>query len=458
MISRGIAIILVGLSGITAFAATDVITKITVTTPTQHIAKNAVSTALTVQTQNAVGEAEKVSETTDMSVISSSSSGEFSSNASTWKSVTTLVMSTNSANRTVYYKDSADGAHTLTFTAKGRTSGKEWTTTQIITVGTISDQGSQTATSTSDIAGETPTDVGSDSKNTSPISTHGSGQELSDMVAKDVLLKVSAGRKRMGHTGSPVFFDADWSFTGGRDGIRFVWSFGDGTSGDGERIFHAYAFPGEYVAIVNSYAGNYRAVSRTTVTIVDSRVSVTNSTDELIELYNAAEQEINLSGWTLRQGNRTYAIPIDTILLPKVYMRIARMITRLPNEGALSLDNPSSRPVMTFGVPQTDGRFTAVRETEPELEAIKQRLALIMADPPLIRELATSDNTRELAKAEEQDAKDVTRPTIINNVANVVFASASTTERAAVIGVSRPSSRFGNLSIVKWIRGLWGKY
>lgn len=436
-------------------AATDAITKVVVTTKAQQIAKNTASAVITLQTQNTNGEAEKVSETTDVGVTSSSSSGEFSSNATSWKAVGTLVMSTNSANRSVYYKDSAEGTHTLTFTVTGRTSGKKWVTTHIITVGIPSSgQNNNTATSTSSVSGGGEANGEStetENDHNSSISTHGSGEELSDKITKEVALKVSAGRKRAGHTGAPILFDADWSFTGGRDGIRFVWSFGDGTSEDGERVFHSYAFAGEYVVVVNAYAGNYSAVSRTGATIIDPQVIIRENTDYLIELHNNGAQEINLSGWSLRQGNRVYTIPLDTILLSKATIRILRLVTRLPNEGMLALNNPSSRPMVTVGQSFVS-RTILVSETETtELEEIKKRLALIMAVP----EADIKENALDIRQESLVVIKDSTQEAP-KGIVTVMLATASTTEMAAVAKSVSPS-RLSNLSIVKWMRRLWGR-
>lgn len=127
-----------GTSASRVFAVSENITQLNFTTAPQTIDANATSTVITIQTQNATSSLEKVSGTTTLNLTSTSATGEFSSNSTNWIAVATLTMSTNSANRSFYYRDTTAGTHTLTVTASVGGVAREWTpaTQAIVITGT----------------------------------------------------------------------------------------------------------------------------------------------------------------------------------------------------------------------------------------------------------------------------------------------------------------------------------
>ena len=105
--------------GVTAsevFAIDDsaIVTQIVFYTDEQTIDQDVVSSILTVQTQNSSSVPVKVSETTHLTLTSSSATGEFSSNATNWISVSELTMNSGTGNKNFYYRDSVGGVYTLT--------------------------------------------------------------------------------------------------------------------------------------------------------------------------------------------------------------------------------------------------------------------------------------------------------------------------------------------------------
>ncbi len=103
--------------------------------PPQTLQKNVISQPMIVQVQEeGTGQKIKAGETIDLTVTSSSKTGEFSSNDTSWKRDNTFVINKTFANRTFYYKDSTSGEYIITATMKGRESGKVWITTEPITI------------------------------------------------------------------------------------------------------------------------------------------------------------------------------------------------------------------------------------------------------------------------------------------------------------------------------------
>lgn len=119
--------------GSSVYASSANITQINFTNSPQTIDINTISAQLTTQTQNAEGELEQTDETNHLNLSSSSATGEFSSSSTNWNPINQLTMSTGSANRNFYYRDSTPGTHTLTVSAEGQS----WTsaTQEIIITG-----------------------------------------------------------------------------------------------------------------------------------------------------------------------------------------------------------------------------------------------------------------------------------------------------------------------------------
>src|SRR3989344_3516778 len=97
----------------TAVYANSHIVRFTFTTPPQDIAVGAVSEQITIEAQDVSGSAVN-GHTVCIHIVSSSPTGEFSTNAENWSAepVRTLVLtlSSNQYRRNLYYKDSTDGA------------------------------------------------------------------------------------------------------------------------------------------------------------------------------------------------------------------------------------------------------------------------------------------------------------------------------------------------------------
>jgi hypothetical protein len=317
--------------GSTVLAAVADIDHIVFTTEAQTILPDTISGIITIQTQNANGILETIDETADLSVSVTSPTGQFNSNSTTWNPATTFTMSKNTGNKNFYYKDSALGSFTINATLTTRTTGKSWSTSQIINISnTIEDIiATTTATSTGNI---TSTSTISIATTTNPvISTHYIQEELSSYV-EPTIFEISAGRNRLGYVGLPVNFTAKHKLSANlqNKNCNYVWTFGDGSSVEGEETEHIYKYIGDYNLVLNGECGELKSVSRAKVKIIETNLWLSVMTDGAIEIVNNGEYEINLYGWKLLSANQDYAFPLDTIIsggkkivFPKEYIKIA---------------------------------------------------------------------------------------------------------------------------------------
>ena len=122
------------------------ITQITFTSPPQTIEPSVASARITIEVEDAAGEAVRGS-TVCLVVTSSSPTGEFSTNVDSWNAEPlrklALTISSNQYRRNFYYLDSAEGVITLTANAALRPSGSTctawkgtpvWSASQQITI------------------------------------------------------------------------------------------------------------------------------------------------------------------------------------------------------------------------------------------------------------------------------------------------------------------------------------
>ena len=115
-------------------------------------------------------------------------------------------------------------------------------------------------------------------------------------------------------------------------GARYLWTFGDGGTKEGKKVFYRYDYPGKYVVILNASSGKYSASDRVTIEAIPADVEISavgTGTDSFVEIYNKTKYELNLSWWRLRlptrsaqanmqtnAGSQLFTIPKDTIILP----------------------------------------------------------------------------------------------------------------------------------------------
>ena len=302
------------------------VSRIVFTTDLQTIKPNELSGPITIQTQDSSGNSYKTPETIDLEFVSTSPTGEFL--GSTGNPVT-KTMSTNTSNRTFYYRDSGLGVFTLTVNAKGRTSGTAWSAGQIITISDSAPTTTTEATSTP----KTSTSTSRATSNTSVviISTHYSATPLTN-TETDTEFEVGAGRSRMSTVGTPIEFNANTNASYTKN-IDFKWSFGDGTTGSSQILTHTYAYPGEYIVVLNAASPDGIAVSRTNVSIVPANLSVTVAEFSRIEVMNNSSREMNLYGRALVVGSKIFKFPQDTIILPRQKINFATGTTGLEPRG-----------------------------------------------------------------------------------------------------------------------------
>jgi hypothetical protein len=298
------------------FAVTTNVSKVAFTTDARTVDPGILSEAITIQTQNSGDAEEKLDSTADVIFTSSSATGEFL--GSTGKAVT-KTMSSGSANKTFYYKDSAVGTHTISVQVNPRTGGSGWSATQKIYVGVENDEPVPDESATT-----TTTTTNSEKK------SYSSSKKLST-YKKPQILKMSAGRNRTVLVNTPIYFEAETNL-GERvkdAKIDFMWSYGDGDSDSGIATKHIYYFPGDYHVVLTARKGKDESVSMIKVKVLDNLLGIAkieHGVNGYVEIENKASSEANINGWEIVSGKNKYMISGDTIIDAKKSLRIPNKV------------------------------------------------------------------------------------------------------------------------------------
>lgn len=281
------------------------------TTDPQNLAPDTVSAALTVQSQ-AGGASMALPQTGCLLLQSTSPQGQFSSSATNWSAVSVITMNKSTANKNFFYKDSAEGTHTLTVTLALKPEdesrscaawpvaewGEQWTGTQTVTVGTGSAPQPQ-STPASSQASSTPV----------VLSSTGTILTITAVIAAESAVSAGAGSffegAAFGAKGEPLLSP-----------VRYLWNFGDGVIAEGKRVFHAYAYPGSYIVTLTVAYHYSSAEARATVTALAPNVALVAPGDGSLLLSNGTSAELVVGHWSLRDAAGAFVIPEGTRVMP----------------------------------------------------------------------------------------------------------------------------------------------
>jgi hypothetical protein len=210
---------------------------------------------------------------------------------------------------------------------------------------TASTTGDTTATTTDQTQADQTTGSG-DQNDTTVWSANSSPASLPDTAAP-VDFEISAGRDRLTSVGNNLLFTVTPIATQGVPStIGYVWSFGDGSTGEGNTVYHTYKFAGEYSVVVNATASDLLAVDRLSVKVIDPQIAL-QKVPGGTQVTNNSTDEINLEGWTLVSENKSFVFPQDTLISAGQSVIFADKTTGISSDD-LQLQNPLGKTYATL--------------------------------------------------------------------------------------------------------------
>lgn len=184
---------------------------------------------------------------------------------------------------------------------------------------------------------------------------------------------------------------------------RYVWNFGDGATKEGEAVFHAYNFPGDYVVILDVSSGKFNTSSRLRMKIIPADIvmsGIVSGPDGKVELSNNSNQELDLSWWRLRSGNQFFTLPKNTKILAHGTLPLSSAVTGLnlnPQDVALLYPNgviayqPPAAPIAAAPALKAQASVNdGVPATSPPVLSSEKTSHTIAAtvEPPLSSQVA----------------------------------------------------------------------
>lgn len=108
------------------------------------------------------------------------------------------------------------------------------------------------------------------------------------------------------------------------------WSFGDAATARGREVRHMYKYPGTYAVSAYVKDGALTDEAAVQIKVVETNVSIRLDDEyEFIEVLNNSEYNLDLSGWILRSGYKSFNIPERTMVLPRLSVYFSTDVTNL---------------------------------------------------------------------------------------------------------------------------------
>jgi len=206
---------------------------------------------------------------------------------------------------------------------------------------------------------------------------------------------------------------------------RYLWTFGDGGSKEGESVLYHYNYPGKYVVILNASSGEYSASDRVEIEAIPADISIYSvgtDVDSFVGVQNNTKYELDLSWWRLHAGDKFFTIPKDTIILTNSKTIFPPQHTefdiKIGDKVELLYPNsiPASSYTWTSNIQVAQAQNIQVTKSKPAVSKTKDRsLSNVEVGP-----LPVSEVQKETGTVKEPNVK-----TIAENQSANIFTGAS---------------------------------
>jgi len=166
-----------------------------------------------------------------------------------------------------------------------------------------------------------------------------------------------AGDNIIAFTNQKITLDGSKSSDPEENELAYSWNTGDGNSLDKITITHKYLYPGTYLATLTVYDGRYYSTDTITIKVQNQGIIINEfmanpsekDEEEWIEIYNDADEIMDISGWRLgniASESKSFIFPQNTLIAPKSYVVFAQQVTGI----VLNDDKDSLRLLMPEGI------------------------------------------------------------------------------------------------------------
>lgn len=182
----------------------------------------------------------------------------------------------------------------------------------------------------------------------------GAQVEMSESVSK---IKVSAGADRTVLAGAEVIFEgsAEGFVDVTADKIRFHWNFGDGKTGEGNKVAHTFSFPGVYEVLLTASFAGASASDSAKITATENPVVVSEiKLNGFLEIHNNSARKIDFSNFGIgANDSKPFYFPEGTFLSPWSYLAIEPGLLgfKIPQSGTVKILYPNGKVLFSSFYP-----------------------------------------------------------------------------------------------------------
>ena len=280
-----------------------------------------------------------------------------------------------------------------------------------------------------------------DTSNTSGSNTSSGGTTGSSSFPVEPQIYANAGPDKTVQAGADVLFEGQALGIEKKPlpNARFIWSFGDGGTKEGQNVLHHYSYPGEYIVVLDIASGKFSASDRARVRVIPASISISAvgvGTNPFIELSNTSQTELDISWWRLSAGEHYFTIPKNTFIPPESPIRFVASVTGLPSTSGsdVALLYPNGELAYRYG--------TEAIDASPVAKSVEERVSTQSASLPVVSASypqATKENGS--ARAEQELGS---------------YEEASDTPLALTAGALMPLEATQESSLTKWLLALFG--
>jgi len=168
---------------------------------------------------------------------------------------------------------------------------------------------------------------------------------------------------------------------------EYIWNFGDGTIARGQSVFHTYRYPGTYIAYLTVVSGDVQGGDSMIITAKEPKLTLSavgmGYDDRYVEITNGASEEIELSYWYLRAGERQFQIPEHTYIRGGASVRFLEEVTRLSpaSPDRVELLYPNLRVYTSYAETVSKGEETPVARAVASVTSAITSVAQVITTP-----------------------------------------------------------------------------
>ncbi len=154
-------------------------------------------------------------------------------------------------------------------------------------------------------------------------------------------------------------------------GVEFSWNFGDGSEKNGQKVYHIFDFPGEYIITLFVKSGNFGSEVIKKIKVIQPPIEITEVVENKInpgylKLKNNSNEILSLGNWIIQSEGEKFIIPEKTYIDKKgeIIFSSAKTDLLIKDDSIINLYFPNGVLYKSFNLKKD--RIKEVKEVKEE--------------------------------------------------------------------------------------------